>query len=318
MSRFYEITPLDTLFFRGATPMEAGQYNTVSLFPPPVSVLKGAFWTELCRQHGKDYAAGLTNGDIPLRITGFYIKKVAGGDAVCYYVPAPATWYYDSFEKAAVGADCEGKKLCVAGCKKEDFGALGMQSYTGDIVFVKPEKEAKPLGGAWVSASFLSEKQGAQFAKDSILFDKDIYTRESRTGVALDEKRRAKDGQLYTSTHIRLHDGVSFVLSIDGDCDLEEGTMSLGGEQRVVAYRHCEKILLNKNVATENGEQRYLSLVSVEATKANLGDLLSSAKVVMVSGWDLKRGFHKPSVSWIPAGAVFKKNIDNICVPLAQ
>ena len=44
MSKTYEIIPLDTLFFRGSTPMEAGQYNTVSVFPPPVSVIKGAFW----------------------------------------------------------------------------------------------------------------------------------------------------------------------------------------------------------------------------------------------------------------------------------
>ena len=45
MSVFYEIIPLDTLFFRGSTPMEAGQNVAVSMFPPPVSVIEGSFRT---------------------------------------------------------------------------------------------------------------------------------------------------------------------------------------------------------------------------------------------------------------------------------
>ena len=50
MSKIYEMTPLDTLFFRGSTPMEAGMMTTVSLFPPPISVIKGALWTAYCRE----------------------------------------------------------------------------------------------------------------------------------------------------------------------------------------------------------------------------------------------------------------------------
>ena len=34
MSISYEMQPLDTLFFRGSIPMEAGMQNVVSVFPP--------------------------------------------------------------------------------------------------------------------------------------------------------------------------------------------------------------------------------------------------------------------------------------------
>lgn len=50
MSVFYEIIPLDTLFFRGSTPMEAGQNVAVSMFPPPVSVIEGSFRTAFLLQ----------------------------------------------------------------------------------------------------------------------------------------------------------------------------------------------------------------------------------------------------------------------------
>ena len=61
MSVFYEIISLDTLFFRGSTPMEAGQNVAVSMFPPPVSVIEGSFRTAFLLQKGispEDYASG--------------------------------------------------------------------------------------------------------------------------------------------------------------------------------------------------------------------------------------------------------------------
>ncbi|MDR3347448.1 MAG: hypothetical protein LBN32_02415 [Helicobacteraceae bacterium] len=42
---WYELTPFDTLFFRGAIPLEAGLPVSDNLFPPPASVIKGAIWT---------------------------------------------------------------------------------------------------------------------------------------------------------------------------------------------------------------------------------------------------------------------------------
>ena len=48
----------------------------------------------------------------------------------------------------------------------------------------------------------------------------------------------------------------------------------------------------------------------IEATKENLESVISSGKLIVTSGWDLAKGFHKPTTNWIPAGAVFNKKIN--------
>lgn len=301
MTKFYEITPLDTLFFRGSTPMEAGQYNTESLFPPPVSVIKGALWTALCQKNEKNFDYGLINGNIPFEITGFYIKK---NDKT--YAPAPATWYYDSDEKAKNGKECTGKKLCIAETKANVFEKLGMMSSAKNVVFIVPKEDANSLGGCWINVDFLKEPK-EHFAENSVLFSSDIFSKESRTGVALASNRTAKDGQLYTSTHIRLHDNVSFVISVEGEIDLGQGKMLLGGEKRIVSYKETDSICFSDSSISS----QHLSLVPIEATEDNLSKLVASGKLFVTSGWDMARGFHKKSVSWIPAGAVFNGEIND-------
>lgn len=313
MTSFYEITPLDTLFFRGSTPMEAGQYNTLSLFPPPVSVLQGALWTAWCRDKGKTFSDGLKNGKIPIELNAFLIKKASGSKKACY-APAPATWYYDADEKASKGTDCYDCSLCIAQDKEDVFAALNMQSSAGNVVFAVPAIDAKPLGGAWINVDFL-KKPGKKFANDSVLLATDIYSLEPRTGVGLTVDKKAENGKLYTSTHIRMKEGISFVVGCECDFDMPEGKILLGGEQRIAELKKCSDIpqgLFQK----DDGSAQYLSLVPVEATKEKLDTLVASSKLMVTSGWDMAKGFHKPSVSWIPAGAVFTQNINNSCIPL--
>ena len=306
MNTFYEITPLDTLFFRGSIPMEAGMQNVDSLFPPPVSVLKGALWTVYCSKTGTAFNAGLIAGKIPLEINGFFIKKDEK-----LYAPAPSTWYYDSDEKVKKGKDCDRKNLCIAESKKETFERLGIKSSAGDVVFVNAEIDAQPLSGAWILIDFL-QKPAEKFSEDTILFTSDIYSSESRTGVGLTQDKIAEDGKLYSSTHIRLHDGISFVITVDSNIDLGGGKMLLGGERRIVTYKTIKAITL-KDTQTSS---QYLSLIPIEATNENLNALIASAKLTVTSGWDMAKGFHKPTVSWIPAGAVFNSKVNNSCIPL--
>mgnify|MGYP002869185382 CR=1 FL=1 len=305
MTSFYEITPLDTLFFRGATPMETGQYNAQSVFPPPATVLKGALWTAYCLKSGKDFSDGLVNGKIPAEITSFFIKK----NDKCY-APAPATWYYDCADKKKKGAELNGVPLCVAKNMSGSFAKLNMKGSAGNVVFAVPKMDAKPLGGAWILVDFL-QKPKAEFASDTVLFTSDIYSSESRTGVGLTPDKKAEDGKLYTSTHIRLHDGVTFVLAVESDIDFGEGKMLLGGERRIAKYTKCELPTF-----AENNSALYLSLMPIEANADNLSTLVASAKLAVTSGWDMAKGFHKPSVSWIPAGAVFNLKVNDSCIPL--
>lgn len=313
MNKFYEIKPLDTLFFRGSTPMEAGIMTAISIFPPPVSVIKGALWTAYCRKNNKAFSEGLNEDcEIPIEITGFYIKKSFSNGKSKYYVPAPSIWFYDSDEKVETSEKFDGKTLCIAKSNFELFAELGMQMSAGEVVFVSPKEDAKSLANAWISVDFIRNPKSV-FSKDDVILDKDILSRENRTGVALDSNKHTIEGKLYSSTHIRLQNNISIVISVKSEIDFESGKMILGGEQRLVAYKKLEEDI---NIDLKNVDQ-YLSLVPIEATEENLSNLVASSKLMISAGWDLAKGFHKSTTSWIPAGAVFNKKIKG-CVPLAQ
>lgn len=315
MSESFEIIPLDTLFFRGSTPMESGMMNVVSVFPPPVSVIKGAFWTALHSEKG-DFSDGLVNGEIPLEVTGIFIKKT-GEKGSRYYAPAPATWYYDNDKKISSGEKLDGIKLIEAK-KMQEMKNLGMTSSAGeeDVVFVKAEKDSKSLSGAWVSTDFLREPK-QEFGKDDVLFEVDILSKENRTNVALDSNRKAKDGQLFSSTHLRLNDGISLVVCFKEKVELpaDEGKLFFGGEKRISKFKRISEDSLNSVSSNSNGEV-FVSFVPVEATKNSVDAIVSSGKIFATAGWDFAKEFHKPTTNWIPAGAVFNAKINDSCVAL--
>ena len=312
MSDCFEIMPLDTLFFRGSTPMESGMMNVVSVFPPPVSVIKGAFWTVAHSKNG-NFSDGLVNGEIPLEVTGILIKK-RDGNKERYYAPAPAIWYYDNDKKISNGEKLDGIKLIEAK-KMTETETLGMKSSAGDVVFVKAEKDSKSLSGAWVSTDFLKEPKQI-FGKDDVLFEMDILSKENRTNVALDSNRKAKDGQLFSSTHLRLNEGISLVVCFKEKVELpDEGKLLFGGEKRISKFKRISEGLLNPLFSNSDGET-FVSLVPVEAVDESVKSIISSGKIFATAGWDLKKGFHKPTTNWIPAGSVFNTKINDSCMAL--
>lgn len=313
MSESFEIIPLDTLFFRGSTPMESGMMNVVSVFPPPVSVIKGAFWTAVHSKEGV-FSAGLVNGEIPLEVAGIFIKKIDKDNKEKYYAPAPATWYYDSDKKISSGEKLDGIKLIEAK-KMQETKKLGMTSSAGDVVFVKAEKDSKSLSGAWISVDFLKNPK-SKFDKNDVLFEGDIFSKENRTNVALDSNRKAKDGQLFSSTHLRLNEGISLVVCFKEKVGLpDEGKLFFGGEKRVSKYKRLNDDVLNSVFDNSNGET-FVSFVPIEAAEESVQSIVSSGKIFATAGWDFAKGFHKPTTNWIPAGAVFNTKINDLCVAL--
>lgn len=318
MSDFFEIIPLDTLFFRGSTPMESGMMNVVSAFPPPLSVLKGAFWTAIHAEDG-DYKSGFDgNGNIPLDVTGIFIKKIIDEDdkpnaKEKYYAPAPATWYYDSDKKISSGEKL-GKIRLIEARRMPETEKLGMKCSAGDVVFVKADKDSKSLSGAWVSTDFLKNPKST-FEKDSVLFEGDILSKENRTNVALDANRMAKDGQLFSSTHLRLNEGISIVVSFSGSVKLpDEGKIFLGGEKRISLFRRIKQEESRKFELGNADGNNFVSLVPTEATAETINAIVSAGKIFATAGWDFAKRFHKPTTNWIPAGAVFDKKINDFCV----
>ncbi len=326
----FEIEPLDTLFFRGSIPMEAGMQNVVSMFPPPVSVLRGAFWTATClkKEGPLSNAERFGNVEDMPKVQGFFLKKENK-----LYAPAPATWYYDydGKEKIKSGESLKGKALLVAEDLEKKLksakNSFQIKTSAENLSFVKAEKEANSLNDCWIDLNFL--KSGKKtFWEDTVLMKSDVYETENRTGIALDEKKHTVEGQLYTVTHIRLFSDITMVVVFDDEAKLaglgDIGKLLLGGEKRIVRYKKLNEKLNAKieavfDMSSEEFDSEnsvWFATVPIQADTNNLNELVASAKLCVTSGWDMAKGFHKPSVSWIPAGAVFNEKINNSCIPL--
>lgn len=252
MSVFYEITPVDTLFFRGSTPMGAGQNTVVSMFPPPVSVFEGAIRTAVLLQQGIDIEKYVSKEDSSVNslignpgekasfeITAIMIKK--GGD---YYVPVPTTWYLDSKNKPRAKEDYIGRKIIVASNMKTEFDSMFIQGSGDYVAFSRGNNGLQPMGNIWISMDFLKSSEKELSEKD-FLFLSGIYSMEQRTGVALDSNKHTIEGQLYSSAHIRLLDNVSLIVGISKDVGLEKsGKLYLGGEKRLSCYKILDNDLL--------------------------------------------------------------------------
>lgn len=319
MSITYELIPLDTLFFRGNTPMEAGQNTATSLFPPPLSVLKGAFRSEAIRQSGYDVKTylsgncdslnaliGAPSDDNGLEIEQFFIRKQNRS-----FVPAPASWYLDSPAKPKRKKDYCKNKLTEALYRNKAITELHCFSSSEPLPFVHAETTAQPLNGIWISVDFLqSSKQ--QLNDEDFLLPGEIYVMENRIGVGLDSDKHTIEGKLYSASHIRLREDISFCVTLPEDVLKENtGAIPLGGEQRICFYKKTEAIIFPRQDSS-----LFLSTIPLPATETLLLKIFSSGKLYETAGWDFAKGFHKATTSWIPAGAVFNEKINQSCIAL--
>lgn len=325
MSEWFEITPLDTLFFRGSEPLEAGQLTAEALFPPPVSVIQGALRSTLLRQkeipfdvYGRHQEpAGITaligaSGEpAPFAIQAVLMRK---DDEM--YAPAPWAWFVDTAAKAEHGADYVGKPLLVAG--KPEFYAvekLGLATSADAVPFVQAREEAISLGGAWIRLGLLG-KRPQQLAAGDVLLSRELYTTESRTGIGLVTGRRTVEkGKLYSSSHIRLLEGVRLVIGVDKEIGLDpDGVIQLGGERRMSGYRRLPTV----TIPASDSSSLYTALAPVLACTDVSAAVVAAGRPVAIAGWDMARRFHKPTENWYPAGSVFSSRISHQCVPLAR
>ncbi len=347
MSIYYELTPLDTMFFRGAEPLEAGQLEGTVLFPPPVSVIYGALRTAVLKKNGidfKDYKgkensnipaeiiklignAECKEEDLPFKVTSFLLKK----DNIIY-TPAPYSWFVDSDRKLSNSESFIGHKVICA--EQFDIDKQKSLSITSSVRIpvqsqqfkplslpvVKTKKDAVTLGGFWIRLDLLQSKELPELSKDSILAPGELYRTESRIGISLlddygHSTRNVRKSALFTAAHTRLNEGVTIVIGISGECGLDDsGLFTFGGEKRLCQY---QKIDLSIPAGTPTSN-RFVALSPVKAKEKLKEKLFCAGKLVITAGWDLAKGYHKSSESWFPAGSVFIENVNNQCVPLAR
>lgn len=312
---WYKFEPVDTLFFKGAEPMNLGENHTVShVFPPPAHTLSGALRTAVLVQNEitfEDYGTGVAPEGI-VSVIGF-----AGQPAPFeligplfiqdkdIFVPAPYSWFMEIDRNKNKES---GKRKVIKG---RPFKSRLLKSETKQLIWAKAEKgKTISLGGMWIKARDLHSSA----AMIEVKTGEDFFYTESRTGIALEKNRKVREGHLYSFNHARLKKDVFLLFGTDIKLPLvKKGVLKIGAEQRFGWY---EKLDTEKApISFSNGGDQYLSLSHLEGTDEANDSVIATGRVLYFGGWDLKTGFHKPMRGFFPAGTVFNKKIKN-CIAI--
>ncbi len=311
----WQFEALDSLFFRGAKPFNSGEGGFLdSQFPPTAQTMAGVIRAAIAETKGVDWAK-FRNGEQPdiaaligkdsddtgkLTFCGPYICK----DGQRLY-PVPLHLLYSSKEEKWGKLQPAKEKDSL----KTDMGEKRLPEV------VKPAPDgAKPLENAWLDKSELEKVLQGGFPS-TYYKEEDLFVAEARTGIERDNtKRKVNEGMLYFTRHIRLKEGVSLAMDVQGADDVMPAKMlRLGGEGRManvnvnqaVDSRLCGNdgtmgtamiIMLTHG---DFGGEAEPKLEGVEIVSACVG------KAVREGGWDYRHGKPKPLKSLVPAGSVY-------------
>jgi len=322
---FYGIEPCDTLFFKGAEPMEAGEsHYAKTLFPPPASVLEGAVRTAWLVQHNipfsgyrggrypeADKVIGPAGHTPPFTVLGPLLEKEG-----TLLAPWPAHWYLLTDKLPQEPKPQHPMRLIRASAPDSGAAAaLGLRSHVPTLPWMRFGEAAVQPENAWIALAAL--------AKDAVAAGVDffmsawLYKTENRTGIALERingksLRTVKEGHLYSGRHIRLARGVRMVFGIDRDVGLAaSGVITLGGEQRFGRYER----IAGTGLGAAKGNL-WLAISPVHAAQVPADAVFAAYKPQYSGGWDFVQWFHKPMTAWYPAGSVFTKQINNAMISI--
>lgn len=331
----FELNPIDTLFFKGSEPLIAGQAIANSLFPPPVSVIKGALRTAYLKQNNisfEDYKNNNVNEEIINNIgycgkeAPFNIKAILLKKQDTYYLPVPLNWFLDIslenkkflFNKQNNKVNFNNIKIIKTKNQSELLSKIGINCSHSNIPIAElmsNDENPTSLCGKWISLKAFKTKK---INTNDIVSENEFISIEYRTGIELDVKKRTtKKGQLYSAGHIRFAPETKLIIILDKNINLkEQDIISLGGERRLVSYKEVKDSNI-PNLSLENSENKeFVCFAPIQLTEDNINNIVATYKPKIVAGWDMAKGFHKPTTTWLPAGTVFNKNINNQCIAL--
>jgi len=313
---WYKFTLVDTLFFRGAEPMNLGENHTVShIFPPSGHTLSGALRTAVLIQNGVSfeiYGNGKASEEIcdsigqagqpaPFSLIGplFMFE-----DDV--YVPAPYSWFMEKDSDKKKG---NGKVNIVKGSPVK---SRLVKSEAHELIWAKGENgDMVSLGGRWINKQNLHSDETMIEVKASGEF----FENEPRIGIALEKNRKVREGHLYSFNHARLKKDVCLFFGTDRSLPLKKrGILKIGAEQRFGWYERLND--KNANLRFSNDGNSYLSLSNLEGTQETNASVVATGRILYLGGWDLYSGFHKPMKGFFPAGTIFNKKINNNCISI--
>jgi CRISPR type III-B/RAMP module-associated protein Cmr3 len=233
----WQFSPIDTWFFREAKPIEAATGQAArAVFPPTPFTMAGAM-RAILKQLDVDSTALATAFD-GLQLRGVYV--LLDGKRI-YPVPACLLMAQHKPDLVAL------------------VPGLGHAVHTDvcDAPLLLPKLNAdkavgaKPIDGGWLrSEDFLRMLCGAAVSRAAVITHDELFTRESRIGIARTPGARvAEEGLLYQVEHLRMRRGVALQVTTN---DLPDKMQTALG---VVPMRHLVRF---------GGEGRMAS-VSVQA-----------------------------------------------------
>lgn len=343
MMTTWELSAVDTLFFKESRPMEApGSSELGSVFPPPMRTIAGAIRSHIGESRGDDWANYESNQAFK-EIIGYgedYANMHFQGVWLHYkgvrYYPAPLNLL------AEYGKDKEREKIIKKGLLYVDQACECDLGRNVRLVSLPNGLKGKnALNQHWLNADGLASVMAGKFPDDKdILPLTSILEEENRLGIGRDNKKRVvKESMLYQTRHLRLNKHSRISIDIEGlDGHLTEGTLKLGGEGRMANLKNIAPELAQKkdfplppeNIDNAIGIIIYLltpmllpensaflpnfKIAETDTETVWKGELNNTPLTLVSSvigkthregGWDIAA--HKPVAvkSMIPAGSVF-------------
>lgn len=337
-AKLWRFDALDSWFFRESRPHETvGGTELASLFPPPARTVAGAVRTLIgeTQQVGWDkfkepegysdlkQQIGDADGFGQLQLTGPYLCK--GGQRL-YPVPLHL------LTKTEAGQE-KPKFACLRPGTEPVDCDLGRRIRLPELA--RPLPGAKPLENTWLDGADLKRVLVGEEPK-RLYPKKALFTEEPRLGIARNNSRRTvEEGLLYQTRHIRLREGVSLGVTVDGiqpDLHPASGLLRFGGEGRPGAVTVLES---PPKLEPVKPAEQYHGLLLMLLTHADFGGawlppgftaderdgvkvwcgelrgvgltIVSAAlgKAVREGGWDLIGQRPRPVLGLVPAGGIY-------------
>lgn len=323
----YQLTPLDTLFFRDGRPFnlgETGQMEVEAVFPPSPTTVVGALRAALARANGwngrggwlDDIKAQLGDGDDlrALRFSGPHLLR--DGEAL---FPAPLLLLGKKPREKAERWS-EFRRLVPAG--------NSLQTDVGVVSLPKPDGATdghKVLERCWLTKDGMETVlNGSTPSSEDVHAASDLWKPEPRVGIRRDPgSRTTKEDSLYNIQHVRLHRGASLAITVEGTAWQPQSPALLGGESRMVWIEPLVgglQLPEKPKLTADGGKIRYVVSLITPAhllgrawaePGGRLGDLPGTVvsacvgKPVMIGGWNSLHHEPLPLKPHLPAGSTW-------------
>jgi len=327
---WHYLEPVDVLVLRANKLFGGpGSYGE-SLVPPWPSAAAGAIRSSILVRDGVDLAAfascktthstlGSPAEPGMFSVRAFHLARRQGDGYEALYAP-PA----DLLISKTDGKDIEVHRLI-----PHPLGQ-GIESSmpTDKLPILAQTGRGKPDSCWWLTEAAYADYLAGKTPKPGQMVKTDqLWSLDERVGIGLEaERRRARDGQLFTVQAVAFHEGIGFLAATDGDGLAGETLLRFGGDGRaarcqpVRGYRppaanlqaildagRCRIVLAGPGLFPDGwrlpgmAEDGEFELAGVK------GRVVAAAvdRPEVISGWDLARRQPKTAQRTAPTGSVY-------------